>query len=436
MPGATDLRKIVKSAQLPSPALGSVTHHVEIERLFSNFLTKSQAEIVLHDFERVAAHYGYQREFAKRAYEQLKRNEFKLGTKELWNAFYRHQDELDSEVLAWITELLAYPHLYRHPNDKHGLHTYEELADLERAQTSSLPLDGGKQDTSHASIVRDLCLSYGRYLFGSRNKNIKQWWRQFRKLADFCMEKNAFMSMYKEACLVLCDFMYKFGGTPEYKGSVENGIAQLLHEKCFHYKAYVGNPQAEVFMYAILTFTRQMSPKVCATFMENMQRQFDANSTNVKRCEMVAWSVSQFIPAINRMSSAKKERNEVITLVGKFISKIFESWSQSQSTAVRQWAAMCYYQFKRYAFDTVYKFKEETAAMIERNLSSSEWDADHLTSGVFPIFDEDNFVALDMDFDGDDDDGDGKKKKKKKKKKREASIGNDMQCILFGVNCW
>ena len=122
-----DLRKHMQSAALPSPALGAVTCHVEIERLFSHFLTSTQAEITYSDIERVAMHYGYNRDFARRCYDDLKREKNKLGAKELWITLSQYLDEIDDEVVKFISEQLAFPHLYRHPNDRRAAKIYTSI---------------------------------------------------------------------------------------------------------------------------------------------------------------------------------------------------------------------------------------------------------------------------------------------------------------------
>ena len=99
----------MQSVALPSPALGAVCCHVEVERLFSHFLTSTQAEITYSDIERVAVHYGYNREFAQRCYGDLKGDKPKLGAKELWIKLSQHLHELDDEVLKFITDQLSFP---------------------------------------------------------------------------------------------------------------------------------------------------------------------------------------------------------------------------------------------------------------------------------------------------------------------------------------
>ena len=87
--------------------------------------------------------------------------------------------------------------------------------------------------------------------------DVSEWWRSFEKLAIFSLQTNGFMANYKECCLCLGDFIYKYGSHP----SVEQKIARLIIDHVFHYKAYVGNPQSEVLMYVILAFARKMTSK-------------------------------------------------------------------------------------------------------------------------------------------------------------------------------
>ncbi len=125
-----DLRKHMISAALESPALGSVTCHVEIERLFSHFITSTQAEITLPDIERVAQHYGYNRDFAKRCFENLKRGKNKLGSKELWITLSLHLEEVDDDIIKFISEQLSFPHLYRYPGDRRGGKVYGSMQQI------------------------------------------------------------------------------------------------------------------------------------------------------------------------------------------------------------------------------------------------------------------------------------------------------------------
>ncbi len=125
-----DLRKHMLSAQLESPALGSVTCHVEIERLFGHFITSNQAEITQPDIERVAQHYGYNRDFAKRCYENLKRDRKKLGAHELWITLSNHLEEIDDDIIKFISEQLSFPHLYRYPGDRRGGKVYHSVQQI------------------------------------------------------------------------------------------------------------------------------------------------------------------------------------------------------------------------------------------------------------------------------------------------------------------
>ena len=80
-----DLRKYMTSVGIPSPALGAVAHHIEIERLAEHWVVGAQAEITLTDIERVSKHYGFNRDFANRCFNQLKKGHRKLGANEIYS---------------------------------------------------------------------------------------------------------------------------------------------------------------------------------------------------------------------------------------------------------------------------------------------------------------------------------------------------------------
>ena len=122
-----DLRKHMISADLPSPALGSVTCHVEVQRLFSHWLTSTQAEVTLADMTRVGMNYSYNRDFMRRVYDELKRNQSKLGAKELWITLSQHLDEIDDDVIKFVSDQIAFPHLYRNSQDRRGGKIYTSM---------------------------------------------------------------------------------------------------------------------------------------------------------------------------------------------------------------------------------------------------------------------------------------------------------------------
>ena len=91
------------------------------------------------------------------------------------------------------------------------------------AQSSKLNLSG-KQESGNDAVIKDLCLSYGKMLFRHLKGNeISEWWRLFERFAVFSLQTNGFMANYKECCLCLTDFIYKYGAEPV----VEEKIARL-----------------------------------------------------------------------------------------------------------------------------------------------------------------------------------------------------------------
>ena len=125
-----DLRKYMHRAPIASPALGSVTHACELERLFSGLLTGKQAALSQADLERVAFHYGQSKAFGKKVYEELKGKNLYLGTVELKRALEKHWDELDDDIQRFISQLIAFPHLYKHPNDKASVRIWSTLEEI------------------------------------------------------------------------------------------------------------------------------------------------------------------------------------------------------------------------------------------------------------------------------------------------------------------
>eukprot|EP01083_Nonionella_stella_P181262 648669_1 len=401
MAGHGDLRSKMVSAAIPSPALGKVSSRVEVERLFDHFITSNQAEITLPDIKRVCGHYGYnQNEFASQCFAELKRDANKLGTKELWKTLSDDLDSLDeSSTLKLISDLIAFPHLYAFPGDRKGGKVYKSIDSILAAQ-SGLPLNG-KQDSAHVMQIKDLCLSYGKLVF-SKKMNVGKWWRGFEGLAHFAFETNGFLASFKACGLCLADFIYKYGS----HSNVEQKIAGLLVSHVLHYKAYVGNPQAEVYMHVLLAFARKITSKTLCFFLSSLGEKFKAMKSNSKRCEMIAWSIAQIAPAVQRMDD-EAEQQEACDMIGKFITSVYTEWRANNQSPTRHWAAAAYHQLSKYNLDC--KLGDKVKDKVNNALA--QWDMDALCGEVFPIFDDD------------DDDGgcpavEKKKKKKKKTKKK------------------
>ena len=162
-------------------------------------------------------------------------------------------------------------------------------------------------------IVKDLCISYGKLLFSKKLK-VNEWWRGFEKFAPFCCQTNAHLASFKECCLVLTDFIYKHGSNP----SVEQKIVGLIIRDVFHYKAYVGQSQAECLMFVILAFSRKITGKTCSFFLDQLIEKWH-HGTNVKnnskRCEMIMWTLCMMIPSIAMNGLSTEQQKSALSAV-------------------------------------------------------------------------------------------------------------------------
>merc|ERR1712228_95840 len=319
----------------------------------------------------------------------------------------------------------SFPHLYKHPADKRKLKILTSIEEIVDAQNNRLDLQSTKTGPSDHLIVKDLCISYGKLLF-SKKLNVNEWWRGFEKFAPFCCQTNAHLASFKECCLVLTDFIYKHGSNP----SVEQKIVSLIIRDVFHYKAYVGQSQAECLMFVILTFSRKITGKSCAFLIQQLIEKWH-NGTNVKnnskRCEMIIWTLCTMIPSIAQNGLSDEQQSNALIAVSSLIMTVFNGWTAPKQEATRRWTALCYHQLLKYelASHDALKINEATIKKMSNLLNGKTnnlrgWNAEKLTAEIFPIFDEEYIANFDDDDDDyeNDENGNSKEKKKEKKEKK------------------
>eukprot|EP01084_Bolivina_argentea_P226735 382957_1 len=339
-----DLRDYMHGVNIESPALGSRTSRVEIERLFDHFIASNdQRKVWLQDICRVAQHYGYNRHFAMRCHANLSRNSTYFRVSELWYTLMEHFEKIDDDVVKFITKLLWCPHLYRYPADKKNGKSYTHLPHIIHAQSEQLDLNG-KQKTGNDAIVRDLCLSYGKLIF-SKKTVVLAWWTGFEKFARFALQPDGSFSNYKECCLCLSDFIYRHGSNP----SIEPKIARLINDYVFQYKACYGNPRCEVLMFVVLTFARQITENAFSLFMALLFDKFNQFKQNNEMCEIIVWSLMQIMPAINKVNNKDCVHiSSIVENISNIIVYLFATETTGKQDATKHWAALLGYQLDKY----------------------------------------------------------------------------------------
>ena len=111
---------------------------------------------------------------------------------------------------------------------------------------------------------------------------------------------------------------------------------------------------------------------------------------------------------LTKQIGSPDEQRKAMDEVSKLIMGVFKGWTASKQEATRHWAALVFHQISKIGLQSQLELEEGAMKKIQNLLEkhNGDWDADELTGGIFPIFEDEEYPDSPL-----------KKGRKKKKKK-------------------